>query len=108
MQRALTEMNVQLHDAICDLSGVTGQAIVRAILAGERKPVRLIALCDCRIQASPEELIQSLRGNWKEDSLFELRQEVETYDFYRLQIAKCDAQLQQYLTPLPHLPARRR
>jgi len=101
MQRALTEMNVQLHNAISDLSGVTGQAIVRAILAGERDPVRLAALRDCRIQASPEELIQSLRGNWKEDTLFELRQAVEAYDFYRRQIAQCDAQLQPYLTRLP-------
>lgn len=101
MQRALTEMNVQLHNVISDLSGVTGQAIVRAILAGERDPGRLAALRDWRIKASPEELVQSLRGNWKEDVLFELRQAVEAYDFYRQQIAKCDEQLKTYLAALP-------
>jgi transposase len=105
MQRALTEMNVQLHNAISDLSGVTGQAIVRAILAGERDPVRLAALRDMRIQASEQELVQSLRGNWKEDVLFELQQAVDAYDFYRQQIAQCDAQLQEYLAALPSQPS---
>ncbi len=101
MQRALTEMNVQLHNAISDLSGVTGQAIVRALLAGERDPVRLAALRDRRIQASSEELVHSLRGNWKEEALFELQQAVEAYDFYGQQIAQCDGRLQQYLAALP-------
>jgi transposase len=101
MQRALTEMNVQLHNAISDLSGVTGLAIVRAILSGERDAVQLAALRDRRIQASEEEMVQSLRGNWKDDVLFELRQAVEAYDFYRQQMAKCDVQLQQYLALLP-------
>jgi transposase len=101
MQRALTEMNVQLHNAISDLSGVTGQAIVRALLAGERDPVRLAALRDRRIQASAEELQHSLRGNWKEEALFELQQAVEAYDFYGRQIAACDRRLQGYLATLP-------
>jgi transposase len=101
MQRALTEMNVQLHNTISDLSGVTGQAIIRAILAGERDPVRLAAWRDRRIQASPEELLHSLRGNWKEEALFELQQAVEAYDFYGRQIAECDRRLEQYLAALP-------
>ena len=101
MQRALTEMNVQLHNAISDLNGVTGQAIVRAILAGERDPARLAALRDRRIQARPEELVESLRGNWKEDVLFELQQAVDAYDFHRQQMAQCDAQLQRYMAALP-------
>jgi transposase len=101
MQRALTEMNVQLHNTISDLGGVTGQAIVRALLAGERDPVRLAALRDRRIQASPEELLHSLRGNWKEEALFELQQAVEAYDFYGRQIAECDRRLQPYLAALP-------
>src|SRR5208337_4775652 len=101
MQRALTEMNVQLHNAISDLSGATGQAIIRAILGGQRDPVQLAALRDPRIQARQEELVQSLRGNWKEDVLFELQQAVEAYDFHRQQMAQCDARLQQYLAALP-------
>ena len=101
MQKALTEMNVQVHNTISDLSGVTGQAIVRAILEGERDAARLAALRDSRIQASEPELVQSLRGNWQEDALFELRQAVEAYDFYRQQMKQCDAQLEQYLAALP-------
>jgi transposase len=101
MQRALTEMNVQLHNTISDLSGATRQAIVRALLAGERDPVRLAAQRDRRIQASEAELVQSLRGHWKEDVLFELQQAVEAYDFYRQQMAHCDVQLQRYLAALP-------
>jgi hypothetical protein len=101
MQRALTEMNVQLHNTISDLSGVTGQAIIRAILRGERDPVRLASLRDRRIQAREEELVQSLRGNWKEDVLFELQQAVDAYDFYGQQIAQCDLRLQGYLAALP-------
>jgi transposase len=101
MQRALTEMNVQLHNVISDLAGVTGQAIVRAILQGERDPRTLAGLRDRHIQAREEELVESLRGNWKEDVLFELQQAVEEYDFHQAQMAQCDVRLQEYLTSLP-------
>jgi hypothetical protein len=92
MQKALIEMNVQLHIAISDLSGVTGQAIIRALLSGLR---------DRRIQATEEEILHSLQGNWKEDVLFELQQAVEAYDFYRKQMAACDTQLKSYMAALP-------
>jgi transposase len=88
MQKALVQMNVQLHNAISDLSGVTGQAIVRAILSGQRDPIELGRLRDRRIQASEQEIIASLRGEWKEEVLFELQQAVDAYDFHRQQIAK--------------------
>jgi transposase len=101
MQRALTEMNVQLHNVISDLAGVTGQAIVRAILNGQRDAVQLAGLRDRRIQAREEELVESLRGNWKEDVLFELQQAVEAYDFHQQQMAQCDVRLQEYMAALP-------
>jgi transposase len=101
MQKALTEMNVQLGNVISDLSGVTGQAIVRAIVAGERNPRALAGLRDRRIAASEEEIMHSLQGNWKEDVLFALSQAVEAYDFCQKQIAACDQQLQRYLAALP-------
>jgi transposase len=101
MQRALTEMNVQLHNVISDLNGVTGQAIVRAILKGERDPRTLAGLRDRRIQAREAELVESLRGNWKEDVLFELQQAVQAYDFHRQQMAQCDVRLQRCLAALP-------
>jgi len=101
MQKALTTMNIQLANAISDVSGVTGLAIIRAILNGQRDPRELAKLRDRRIQASEEEVAYSLEGHWREDVLFELGQVVEGYDFYRRQIAACDQQLQKYLAVLP-------
>jgi hypothetical protein len=63
MQKALTQMNVQLANVISDISGLTGQAIVRAILAGERDPEKLAALSHPRIQASQKEIAKSLEGS---------------------------------------------
>jgi hypothetical protein len=94
-------MNVQLHNAISDLAGVTGQAIVRAVVAGERDPRALAQLRDRRIQASEEEIVHSLEGNWKEDMLFALEQAVSAYDFCQQQIADCDQRLERYLAALP-------
>jgi transposase len=101
MQKALTTMNVQLANAISDVSGLTGQAIIRAILRGERDPQQLARLRDYRVAASEAEIAHSLEGNWREDVLFELQQVVEAYDFHQKQIAACDVQLQKYLSALP-------
>jgi transposase len=101
MQKALTTMNIQLSNAISDISGTTGMAILRAILAGERNPWALAQLRDKRIQASEEEVARSLEGHWREDVLFELRQVVESYDFQHKQIVECDLQLASYMALLP-------
>jgi transposase len=101
MQKALTTMNVQLANAISDVSGVTGQAIIRAILHGERDPRQLAKLRDRRIAASEAEIAHSLEGNWRDDILFELQQVVDAYDFHQKQIAACDVELQRYLSALP-------
>jgi transposase len=101
MQKALTTMNLQLTNAISDISGVTGLTIIRAILKGERDPWTLAKLRDRRIKASEEEVARSLEGHWREDVLFELQQVVESYDFYCKQIQKCDAQLQIFMASLP-------
>jgi transposase len=97
IQKALTTMNVQLANAISDVSGVTGMAIIRAIVGGERDPWKLAKLRDRRIQASEEEIARSLEGNWREDVLFELAQVLEGYDFQQRQIAGCDEQLKRYM-----------
>jgi len=100
MQKALTTMNVQLANAISDVSGATGQAIIRAILRGQRDPQQLAKLRDYRVAASEAEIAHSLEGNWREDVLFELQQVVDAYDFHQKQIAACDVQLQKYLSAL--------
>jgi transposase len=96
MQKALTTMNVQLANTISDLGGVTGQAIVRAILAGERDPWKLAKLRDGRIAATEAEIAHSLQGHWREDVLFELRQVVSAYDFFQQQMRDCDQELVRY------------
>lgn len=104
MQKALTTMNVQLANTLSDISGVSGQKIIRAILHGERDPYQLARLRDYRVQASEEEIARSLEGHWQEDVLFELQQAIDGYDFCQQQIKECDLQLQKYLTGLVSRP----
>jgi transposase len=101
IQKALTTMNVQLANAISDLSGVTGMAIVRAIVGGQRDPEELAKLGDRRIRASEEEIAHSLEGNWQTEVLFELKQVLEAHDFQQKQIAECDSELQKQLAEIP-------
>jgi transposase len=86
-----------LANVISDISGLTGQAIIRAIVAGEHDPRKLAALSDPRVHASPEEIAKSLEGNWRPELLFVLQQEVEMYDTYQRRIAECDQRLQKHL-----------
>src|SRR5213594_4302456 len=97
MQKALTQMNIQLANVLSDISGVTGQAIIKAILAGERNPHKLAEFRDPRVQASEEEIAHYLEGNWQPDLLFVLKQEQDGYEFCQQQMAECDRQLEQYL-----------
>lgn len=101
IQKALTQMNVQLSNAISDISGVTGMNIVRAILRGERDPYELAKLRDPHIRASEQEIAHCLEGNWQADLLFELQQVVDAYDFHRGQMVTIDKQLEQYMATLP-------
>jgi len=102
MQKALTTMNVQLANVISDISGVTGMAIIRAIVKGERDPRALARLRDRRIQASEEEIAHSLEGHWRSETIFELGQVVDSYDFYYKQIAACDVELQARMSAVPN------
>jgi len=97
MQKAMTQMNIQLANVLSDVSGVTGQAIIKAVLAGQRDRYELAKLRDGRVKASAEQIARSLEGNWQEDMLFLLQQEQDGYEFCREQIAECDRRLQQYL-----------
>ena len=76
MQKALAQMNIQLGNVISDIAGETGQKIVRAIVAGEHDPVKLAKLRHQRIRASEEQIIKSLKGNWRQEHLFALQQAV--------------------------------
>src|SRR5437867_8006758 len=90
MQKALTEMNVQLHTVLSDLSGVSGMAILKAILEGKRDPWVLAALAHSRVTASQADIAKSLHGNWRKELLLVLRQELELYHAYQDKITECD------------------
>jgi hypothetical protein len=106
MQKALLQMNVQLSQALSDVTGETGQAIIRAIVAGERDPGKLAALRERNCKKSVEEIGQALTGTWREEHLFILKQALELYDFYTRQIEACDAQIErQYGLVRPEWPA---
>jgi transposase len=97
MQKVLTQMNIQLANVISDLSGWTGQRIVRAILAGERDPHTLAALSHPGIHATRDTIAKSLEGTWQPDLSFVLQQEVAMYDAYQERIAECDRALERHL-----------
>ena len=86
-QKALTEMNERLDSVITDITGVTGQRILRAIIDGERDPRRLAALRDGRIKASGDRIAAALQGTWREEHLFALTQAMQRFDFLTEQIA---------------------
>jgi hypothetical protein len=90
MQKALTEMNIQLHNVISDITGVTGTAIMKAILAGERNPVTLAKLRNNGIKSSEDVIAKSLQGDYREEQLFILKQEFESYNFCQQQIEELD------------------
>ena len=100
MQKALTQMNIQLANVISDIVGETGQKILRAIVAGERDGRVLGALKNVRIQASVEEIAKSLHGNWRAEHLFTLKQAVAAFDFIGTQVLECDRELEQQLERL--------
>lgn len=94
MQKALERMNVKLHEVLTSITGASGLAVIRAILTGERDPHRLLQLCDGVIRKKKAAaVIESLRGTWREEHLFALRQAVAAWEFYRAQIAECDQAL---------------
>ena len=97
MQKALTQMNVQLHQVVSDITGTTGMAIIRAIVAGERNPQVLAALRHHRSQRSEAEIAQALEGDYRTEHIFVLQQELHLYDVYQTQITACDRQIEQCL-----------
>lgn len=94
MQKALLQMNVQLSQAVTDITGVTGQAIIRAILSGVRDPQMLASLREPGCKKGEEEIGKALTGTWREEHLFILKQAVALYDFYTQQIVECDEEIE--------------
>lgn len=100
MQKALMEMNLQLHHVVSDITGVTGMRIIRAIVDGERNPQVLASYRDVRCHSSTEVIQSALVGNDRNEHIFALSQSLELYDFYQAKIEECDYKLQAVLTTL--------
>jgi transposase len=100
MQKALIEMNIQLHKVMSDITGLTGMRIIKAILAGERDPMKLAQMRDPRIKSSVEQIAKALEGDYRQEHLFALKQAVELYDVYHQKIETCNHEIEQYLTQL--------
>jgi len=98
MQKALLQMNVQLSQALSDVTGETGLRIIRAIAAGERDPEKLAAMRDRNCKKSAEEIGRALTGTWRAEHLFVLEQSLEVYDFYTKQVDACDAEIDRMYT----------
>jgi hypothetical protein len=93
MQKALQQMNVQLHHVLSDITGTSGMAILRAIVAGERDPVKLAQLKHKSVQSSTETIGPALQDDYRPEHLFALKPALELYDFYQLKLLACDEEI---------------
>lgn len=100
MQKALEQMNVQLHKAVSDITGVTGIEIIRRIVTGQHDPRALAKLRRAGMKCSEDEIAAALTGNYREEHLFSLRQALEAYDFFQRQIERCDREVERYMGTL--------
>jgi len=103
MQKALMQMNVQLHHVVSDITGATGMRIIHAIVDGNHNPAELAQFRDVRCKASEDTICKALQGHYREEHLFALRQALELYDFYQAHVAECDREIESVLGEL-HCP----
>jgi transposase len=97
MQKALDQMNLQIHHVISDITGLTGLSILDAVLAGERNPAVLAKLKDPRVKASEETIIKSLVGDYRPEHVFTLRQSLAAYRYFQKSITECDCEVEKML-----------
>ena len=115
MQKALMQMNVQLHHVVTDITGLTGMRIIRAIVAGNHAPEQLAEFRDRRCHASEDTIREALIGNYRPEHVFALRQALELFDFHQAKVAECDVEIEavlgglnaQRVTPDAPLPSVR-
>jgi transposase len=116
MQKSLDQMNVRVHRAVSDITGVTGMKIIRAIVSGERDPTALAEFRDARCKKSEKDIAEHLTGTWRSEHLFNLSSALETYDHFENAIRAYDDELlrvmaaltpeEQYSEPVAEHPNR--
>jgi transposase len=102
MQKALEQMNIQLHKVITDITGVTGMKIIRSIVSGERDAVILARMKHPLIKSSTDTIARALTGEYRQEHLFSLKQAMEIYDMYQNKIAECDREIEKYMKTFEH------
>jgi transposase len=100
MQKAMTQMNLQLHHVISDITGLTGMRIIRAIVAGERNGQKLAGMRHERTHADQATIEKALEGDYRTEHLFALKQSLAAFDHYQKQIAECDQQIAEHVRSL--------
>lgn len=98
MQKALTQMNIQIAQVLSDVTGDTGLRILRAIVAGERDPYKLAVMRNYRCKKDENEIAKGLTGTWRDEHLFVLQQSLEMFDFYTQKIEACDTEIERLYT----------
>jgi len=101
MQKSLSQMNLQIHHVLSDIIGSSGQAILDALLAGERDPVRLAQLCNSRVRSPREKVAEALEGDYRPEHLFTLKQSLDGYRYYQKLIAELDREIERWMQVLP-------
>ena len=104
MQKALDQMNLQIHRVLDDITGLSGLRIVDAILANERDTVRLARLCHARVRSSEDTIAKSLEGDYRPEHLFALRQSLAAFRYYQSPMTEVDHEIQRGLQPLATAP----
>jgi transposase len=97
MHKALTQMNLQIHHVLSDITGQSGMAIIEAIVAGERNPLQLASLCHKGVRSSQQTVIKSLQGNYRAEHLFTLKQSLLAYRYYQQLMADCDQEIERLM-----------
>jgi len=100
LQKALTQMNLQIHNVLSDITGMSGLAVIDAIVAGERNPEQLASLCHAGVRAPQETIEKSLVGNYRREHLFTLRQSRDAYRHYQQMLADCDREIERHVREL--------
>jgi transposase len=101
MQKALTQMNLQIHHVLSDITGLSGMAILEAIVAGERDPVRLAGLCHAMVRSDQQTVIASLTGNYRPEHMFTLKQSLAAYRHYQQLLEECDREIEKLIGQMP-------
>jgi transposase len=101
IQKALSQMNIQIHHVLSDITGASGQAILDAILRGERDAVALAQLCNPRVRSPQEKVAQALDGNYRPEHLFTLKQSLDSYRYYKKLISELDREIVRLMRELP-------